>query len=519
MILKTNTRIVSLKNVIIVFFIILFVFPFLAVGKTNNLKILKKEDTRITKHLQKIKCLPNIYREKFQIRKEKKKFLKRKGDEYEVNLLVLLVDFIKEEPDNPKTTGNGKFNFSDYDYFTDANGELDSVRTIGSPPHDSTYFHQCIVAMQYYYQTASLGVLNSFDPLQPVNFHFKIFPSKADTAYHLPNEMAYYNPDTEDWNLKTERFTEYFKDAITSADTTSFPQTPDINFSEYNHIMLIHAGSDWQHDVFWDTPCDLPSFFISLEDDSIAVTNSAGDTTYIKEAANVPETISQDFYKSGHYQFGFGAPIAEMVHEFGHSLGFVDLYNTNNMYPAVGYWDIMDSGGMTAVISIDTIVSPQDTIVIEGALPILPSVWSRLLIWENAFKNSGKYVEVTSPKEILVDAAESPFTENPQFIKIPINDKEYFLLENRETDIDGDGTTGIKLDDVIGRVPLYPADTTSWLPNNEYDFMLPTYDPYLEAETNGGLCIWHIDDYVIYDEIVYVDGKPYSRFEANAVNG
>jgi len=519
MILKTNTKIVSLKNVIIVFFIILFVFPFLASGKTNSLKILKKEDTRITKHFQKIKRLPNIYREKFQIRKERKKFLKRKGDEYEVNLLVLLVDFPQEEPDNPKTTGNGKFDFSKYDYFNDENGELDSVRTVGSPPHDSTYFHQCIVAMQYYYQTASLGVLNSFDPLQPVNFHFKIFPNKADTAYHLPQKMAYYYPDTEDWGLKTERLTEYFKDAIISADTTNFPQTPDINFSDYNHIMLIHAGSDWQHDVFWDTPCDLPAFFISLEEDSIAVTDANGDTTYIKEAASVPETMSQDFYKSGHLQFGFAALNAEIVHEFGHSLGLVDLYNTNNSYPAVGYWDIMDSGGMTAVISIDTAATPQDTIVIEGALPILPSVWSRLLIWEDAFKNSGKYVEVTSPKEILVDAAEFPFAANPQFIKIPINDEEYFLLENRETDIDGDGTTGIKLDDVTERVPLYPADTTSWLPNNEYDFMLPTYDPYLEAETNGGLCIWHIDDYVIYDEIVYVDGKPYSRFEANCVNG
>jgi len=128
--------------------------------------------------------------------------------------------------------------------------------------------------MQYYYQTASLGELNTFNPLQEKNFHYKIFPHQADTAYQMPQTMAYYWPDTEDYDLKSDRLIQYFKDAITTADTTEFLHTPDIIFSEYNNIMIFHAGSDWQHDVFYDTPSDIPSCFFHLRDDSIAVNDS-----------------------------------------------------------------------------------------------------------------------------------------------------------------------------------------------------------------------------------------------------
>ena len=519
MISKNTAENLLIKKLLILLLIVLFITPIVVIAKTNNIKIEKKINPDTHEYYKKIKHLPNIYREKFQRFPKPDDSYRKTSENYNVKLLVLLVDFIEEIPvNNPKTTGDGKFDFGKYDFF-EIDGVRDSIQTIGSPPHDSTYFHQCIVAMQYYYQTASLGVLNTFNPMRPINFDFKIFPNQADTAFHLPQEMAYYNPDTEDWDLKTERFFEFFRDAITSADTTNFSQTPDILFSDYNHIIIIHAGSDWQHDVFWDTPCDIPGMFIHFteEEDFIPVNDS---TSFIECAAIVPETISQDFYVSGSELNGCGAINGELFHEFGHSLGFVDLYNTVTWGHGAGLWDIMDYGGFGVAAIIDTI--RLQFINIEGVLPTLPSAWSRILVWGDEFKELGRYKEITSPCEISLDAAEFPnlnIFSNPQFIKIPINDKEYFLLENREVDIDGSGAPGIQIDEITHRVPLYPADTTNWYPNNEYDYFLPTYDPYLEAETNGGLCIWHIDDYVIYDEIVYVDGEPYSRFESNTVNG
>ncbi|MBS3768014.1 MAG: hypothetical protein KGY75_07850, partial [Candidatus Cloacimonetes bacterium] len=476
-------------------------------AKTTTENIERLEQSQQAKHLQKLNRLPNSVVEKLQAGRKKQDPTQILRKNYDVNLLLLLVDFIPD--DDPKTTGNGKFDYGNYD-IVELDGKLDSIRTICSPPHDSTYFHTLITAMQYYYQSASLGALN-FD-----NFNFRIFPTQADTAYHLPNKMAYYFPDTDDWDFKTERLIQSFKDIIKTADTTNFANTPDINFSEYTDIMIIHAGSDWQHDIFGDTPCDLPAMYVELEDDSVAVDN---DSTYVKSAGFSPETISQDFYKDKNILYGFGSVTSELFHEFGHSLGFVDLYNTILNIPAVGYWDIMDSGGLPMVTTIDSSMGKPDTIAIEGALPTLPSAWSRNLIWGEYFEEHGKCITVTSPTEgnLYIDAAEIPDASNPQFVKIPINNSEYYLLENRQTDLNGDGAPLLKLD-ASGRVPMYPADPETEEINYEFDFMLPTWDNFKKANTNGGLCIWHVDDHIIYEETVISDGKVYNRFDANRIN-
>ena len=488
--------------------------PLFLSAKSSSYTFKRLPAQEMQKRYEKLQKLPpEVHRKIYNTHGLSDKFTGIAKEGFEgVNLLVILVDFIPD--DDPKTTGNGKFDFGEYDYF-EIDGVLDSISTIGSPPHDSTFFHQTVKAMQYYYQTASLGELNTFNPLQEKNFHFKLFPHQADTAYQMPQQMAYYWPDTEDHNLKSDRLIQYFKDAITTADTTEFEHTPDIIFSEYNHIMIIHAGSDWQHDVFWDTPSDIPSCYFRLRDDSIAVNDS---TYFVKAGANSPETISQDFYKNKHFIYGFGSINAEFFHEFGHGLGFVDLYNTSNMFPAVGYWDIMDSGGFGSAVLIDTMQTPPDSLVIEAVLPTLPSAWSRILIWGDEFEASGKFITLDSPSDITVSAAELPDAVHPQFVKIPINNKEYFLIENREVELDNQGAPVIKVDDITGRVPLYPMNPVTELINYEFDYFLPTTDIHLEAETNGGLCIWHIDDYVIYDELVEVDDGWYNRFDANMVN-
>lgn len=497
----------------IIYIALLMLIPLSLQAKSRSYSFKKLAPDILKTRYEKLNKIPPEIHQKIFVPEKADKFNVPRIKAFEpVNLLVILIDFIPD--DDPKTTGNGKFDFGEYDYF-EINGVRDSIQTIGSPPHDSTFFHQTIKAMQYYYQTASLGVLNTFNPLQDKNFHFKIFPHQADTAYQMPQQMAYYWPDTEDYDLKSERLIQYFKDAITTADTTEFEHTPDILFSDYNHIMIIHAGSDWQHDVFLDTPCDIPSCYFTLRDDSIAVNDS---TFFVKEGGNSPETISQDFYKSNHFIYGFGVINAEVFHEFGHGLGFVDLYNTSNMYPAVGYWDIMDSGGFGSAVLIDTLQTPPDSLVIEAVLPTLPSAWSRELIWGEEFEASGRMRTLDAPAQVQISAAELKDVPHPQFIKIPINEKEYYLIENREVELDNQGAPVIKVDEVTGRVPLYPMNPETEQNNHEFDYFLPTYDAYKEAETNGGLCIWHIDDYVIYDEQVEIDGEMYSRFDANMVN-
>jgi hypothetical protein len=98
--------------------------------------------------------------------------------------------------------------------------------------------------------------------------------------------MAYYNPPGASGETFVSRMEEYFKAAIELADQTD----PEIDFRQYSHFMIIHAGSDWQHDVLGDSPVDIPSFFIRVGEDKAAVVDEGSWT--VTHACNVPPTIS-----------------------------------------------------------------------------------------------------------------------------------------------------------------------------------------------------------------------------------
>jgi len=182
-------------------------------------------------------------------------------------LLVLLIDFV--EDDNTQTTGNGKF-------LQDATGYHTSL---GCPPHNYEFFVEQMEALRYYYLAVSLGFYE---------VDYDIFPvSNANfTAFTLPHEMAYYNPPNASSDLMVSRFEEYFYDSFAAADASG-----TIDFSQYDNFMLLHAGSDWQHDILSDSPSDIPSFFIRLATGKEYVTSN-NDT--IRYACNVPEMITQD---------------------------------------------------------------------------------------------------------------------------------------------------------------------------------------------------------------------------------
>jgi M6 family metalloprotease-like protein len=412
-------------------------------------------------------------------------------------ILVLLVDF--QEDDNPLTTGSGKFILE-----PDENYPV----SLGAPPRDYQYFETNLEAMRYYYLAASLG---NYD------LQYDIYPLENDAkfAYTLPQEMGYYNPGLSDYDLFIERIEEYFQDIFTVADSYN-----EIDFGQYGHYVIIHAGSDWQHDVYGDTPSDLPSFFIQIGEGKEVWVNNG--TVKITNACNVPETISQD----GRY----GLINAVLAHEFGHSLGFVDLYNVNNFYPGVGYWDLMDSGGTGRLV---TMGDDGELYAIEGGLPTLPNAWHRLLVWEDEFQDMGVYHEINDfpfGSAISLSAASRLYDQDnplPYFVKVPLNSSEYLLLENRHVDPDGDGGIAFK-----GAVPLTPGSTDYRVllyptavydddlkPVYEYDWLLPGWMNERGESFGGGIIVWHIDEKIIYDEgVIDSEGNFRSNYENNSVN-
>ena len=435
----------------------------------------------------------------------KKRTISPKRSENFEKLLVLLIDFPMEEPDDPQTTGNGKF-------IQDPAGYNISL---GRPPHDYEYFTAHLEALRYYYLAASL---------EAYELEYDIFPAperdSSFTAYTLPNEMAYYHPVGASDDLMISRFEEYFTDCFTIAD-----EDENIDFSQYEHFMFIHAGSDWQHDIFGDTPSDIPSFFIQVGDGKEVYVTDGSDSTevIIDHASNVPEMITQDIeiYTDGSYSeiYNYGVINAVMAHEFGHSLGFVDLYNTRNFSPAVGYWDIMDSGG-SSLVGLKVVENGDvSAFFMEGIFPSLPGAWTRILVWEDYFREHDILKDISElnfNEDIEIQPAEKKldfYSDNLHFIKIPLNEDEYLLLENRQVDPDGDGGAMIKTD-LDQRVVLYPTYLgSSDEPNCEYDCLLPGWEwewqPTEYRSLGGGIVIWHIDEKILYEN---------NNFENNSVN-
>lgn len=428
-------------------------------------------------------------------------------------VLVLLIEFNDDEllEDNPQTTGNGKFQQDPEGY----------PITLGKPPHNHDYFEMQLEALKKYYKAASLYFEDGFREYG-LNIDYDIFPQPGPNgehlAYDLPNSMSYYNPGQSDYELLVSRFEDYFQHSFIRAD-----QDENIDFSLYDHFILVHAGSDWQHDVNGDTPSDIPSFFIRIGDGKEVIVD---DNIEISYACNVPETISQDISISSDNipnVSGYGLINAVIAHEFGHSLGFVDLYNVKNNYPIVGYYDIMDSGGMgrlTFPVNIAGDVDYENAIAyydLEGCLPVLPGAWSRVLVWEDEFRNRGylkDLSELNLGEEIVLNpASKKPKSAlgKPYFIKIPLNDHEYVLLENRQIDPDGDGGTAVQSSE-DKRVILYPtpiSDTSLDSFTYEYDFLLPGWFKPSGEAMGGGILAWHIDNNLLYEN---------NNFNDNTVN-
>lgn len=132
------------------------------------------------------------------------------------------------------------------------------------------------------------------------------------------------------------------------------------------------------------------------------------------------------------------------AHELGHIFGLPDLYDTDYSSDGIGYYGLMSAG---THLRLDNNV--------RGLTPVDFCAWSRIylkLTEPTIVNQSGEY-ELYSKK-----------TKRYNILKIPINDHEYFLLENKE-------------------FSLYDA-------------------PLSSINKNSGVLIWHIDEDVINSKYV-----------------
>jgi M6 family metalloprotease-like protein len=359
-------------------------------------------------------------------------------------------------PDPAKISGSaGRFDLSD----------RRSTVFIDPAPHNRKFYLKHMEALANYMSAMSYGKLK---------LEWEVFPLADDSAYVLP-DVGDYNPQGQVGSWTWENLEHFFGDAIRTADLDD-----DLRFSDYDAFVIIHAGSDWQNDLRSDSPYDLPSFFISLAE-SIAVDDGS---YFVVDGSVVPETSSQDGYLNGIN--------GVLAHEFGHQLGLVDLYDTYTGMSVVGYWDLMDFGSGVGVVLADP--QTEDLYYVTGIIPGSLSAFNKA--WLGWVKPDTVVSEGTYSLRAEELQGESP---NREALVVPLSSYEYFIIENRQCDLDGD-STGIVLsdpsEDSTG-VIMGPVNQDREF-NYEYDWPLP----------GSGLLVWHIDRAMVefgtpYDAINY----------------
>ena len=113
-----------------------------------------------------------------------------------IRVLAVRVEFREDE--NELTSGIGTFDYSE-----------ETGAVVDPPPHDRQYFLDHLEALDRYFTRVSDGA---------VSISSDLYPPGDRSAYVLPHEMSYYNPNTTEDELDI-RLSELMQDAFLQADS------------------------------------------------------------------------------------------------------------------------------------------------------------------------------------------------------------------------------------------------------------------------------------------------------------
>lgn len=368
-----------------------------------------------------------------------------------LKILVLKVEFV--EDGDSITTGTGKMDL------IGVGSPQDGLNY--DPPHSRAFFNHEMQFLSNFYKSNSFGNC-------VVDWDVK--PNQPTENYQLPHKMVYYSGFDHIEISNGEQivwFNTYamemglvriLADAVAAAD-----QDPSVDFSQYDAMIIFHAGTLAQSSFgflhFGDIPsATVPPLAVEYYLGQPILANNGTDTI------NCNVSINSEMARVGEYLAG---NLGTICHEFGHILNLPDLYDISGWSNGVGAWDIMCTGGW----------APNPTVgVPSGLLPTNFGAWPRYALgWVDP-------LVVTKPESLLIlRASEIDTTQyglaGQTMIKIPVSASEFFLVENRQQDIRNRDTVYVDVED---GVPIS-------IDYGEYDFFLP----------GSGILVWHVDDNIL----------------------
>tara|TARA_B100000700_G_scaffold153367_1_gene170283 strand:- start:113 stop:2899 length:2787 start_codon:yes stop_codon:yes gene_type:complete len=383
----------------------------------------------------------------------------------DLKIAFLRVSFDAE--DFPGFTGDGDFLLTPSD--------ICGKYIVDPPPHDRNYFSSHIVAVDNYFRTISHDKFGLDLNLS------SIFPLANESSYRLDKPMNYYNELGKD-DEHEYRITLLLKDAIDKAY-----QMDQIDFNNFDLVAIIHPGlgQDFKLPFLDPTPEDIPSTFIDKE---MVAKHLNGPimtgTASVEQGIILPESQNHPLMDSSIYdvltepcdlQYSITGTWALMI---GFAVGLPPMWNIESGRSGIGIFGLMDQGSNNG----------------RGITPAIPNPWTRIYAeWEEPriYKK---------PQKVFLSSA-----EKNSIAKIPINDTEYFLIENRnnwyreEVSID---SARLKVWELTGSYPNYINilfDSTG-IVKNEYG-VVTDIDNYSIGIPASGLLFWHIDEKIIFDKI------------------
>jgi hypothetical protein len=444
------------------------------------------------------------------------------SDTTRLKVIGILVEF---KPDSSNlTTGNGTFgiynldndsvpktnaDIEEWEYYNDSSYVYDNL------PHDHAYFHNQLEFARRYFETVSRGRLQITSELFPAE-------GSDPATVTLDKEMFRYSPGAkkprETWDeyyyRRTVALMEFVRDAVAAAD--SFSPSPFDGLRDSagllidadgvkTAILLIHAGASYLTDgglqgyLGQDTPSDMIDAFISrdwfdyfadtLDFDRDEASGRAGilaanESVLLDEVMMVSETSNQDSLNWGIHGI--------LVNQLARQIGIPDLFSTFSGISGVGAFCIMDFAGYSAA---------------RGFIPPWPSAWVRAFMgWDKVI------IARPGQRSWPVKAVNADTAGDSTILFVPINDHEYYLIENRQRNLSGDRDrfnydTTESEDNIID--PFMPVN----LANNVTEVDAAAGNAILSAANfdiglpASGVLVWHVDERLVKE-----------RFEANLLN-
>ncbi len=374
-----------------------------------------------------------------------------------LKILAIMVEF--QQDTDPTTFGNGKLGSIYSEDYGDS--ILDPL------PFDKTYFENHLKFAQNYYSKVSNG---------KANINFTVLPDIITVSKTMRN----YSPEIQSSDLTN--IAELSKEVWESADQLNY------DFSEYDLFAIFHAGvgRDISLPGSIGNERDIPSVYLSQKSlktvygDSFTGFQSNGKT--ITNTMILPSTESRELEGIG------GSVLIELtingliVASIASHLGLPDLFDTETGKSAIGRFGLMDG---------------QAIFGYGGLFPPQPSAWEKIYLgWETP-------EEISYGSHSLEIAASLANSNAAKIYKIPLTTLEYYLVENRQRDVNSDGSIFTYFSDGQIKTISFPKDTTGFQSYDVTDLqgVITDVDEYDWALPGSGIVIWHIDESVIQNNL------------------